>query len=73
MTLKNVVALPASATMSAEQALLSALEFTRENNLTDVLIAGYDADGVLIVRSSRMTRAEALFMLEKAKEWAMTP
>jgi len=73
MTLKNVVALPASATMSAEQALLSALEFTRENNLTDVLIAGYDADGVLIVRSSRMTRAEALFMLEKTKEWAMTP
>jgi len=73
MSLKNVVALPASATMSAEQALLSALEFTRENNLTDVLIAGYDADGVLIVRSSRMTRAEALFMLEKAKEWAMKP
>lgn len=71
MTLKNVVALPASATMTAEQALLSALEFTRTDNLTDVLITGYDAEGVLIVRSSRMNRAEALWMLEKAKEWAM--
>lgn len=71
MTLKNVVALPASATMTAEQALLSALEFTRTNNISDVLIAGYDAEGALIVRSSRMNRAEALWMLEKAKEWTM--
>lgn len=39
--------------------------------VTDVLIVGYDADGDLFVRSSHMSRAEAVFLLEKAKEWAM--
>lgn len=71
MNNQNVIALPASVNYSPEQALLSALEFCRADNLTDVLITGYDADGVLIVRSSKMSRADALFMLEKAKEWSM--
>jgi len=68
---QNVIALPASVNFNPEQALLSALEFCRKDNLQDVLVLGYDADGDLIVRSSRMTRAEAVFMAEKAKNWAM--
>ena len=68
----KIIALPASVNYSPEQALLSALEFCRADNLTDVLITGYNADGELIVRSSKMSRADALFMLEKAKEWSMT-
>lgn len=68
---QNVIALPASVNFNAEQALLSALEFCRADNLQDVLVIGYDADGDLVVRSSRMTRAEAVFMVEKAREWAM--
>jgi hypothetical protein len=71
MNNQNVIALPASVNFNPEQALLSALEFCRTDNLQDVLVIGYDADGDLLVRSSRMTRAEALFMAEKAKNWAM--
>ena len=47
------------------------LEFCRKDNLQDVICLGYDADGDLIVRSSKMTRAEGMFMAEKAKEWTM--
>ncbi len=71
MNNENVIALPASTAFSPEQALLSALEFTRKDNLTDVMVIGYDADGVLIIRSSRLSRADALFMLEKAKQWVL--
>lgn len=63
----NVIALPASTNYTAEQALESA----KALDMTDALIVGYDQDGVLVVRSSRMTCAEALFLLEKAKHWAM--
>ena len=67
MNNKNVIALPASVNFNAEQALQSALT----EGLTDVLVLGYDAAGVLIVRSSKMTRAEGLFMTKKAEQWAM--
>jgi hypothetical protein len=67
MNNKNVIALPASVNFNAEQALQSALT----KGLTDVLVLGYDAAGVLIVRSSKMTRAEGLFMTKKAEQWAM--
>ena len=66
---QNVISLPASTNYSAEQALQSALDF--DPPLSDALIVGYDADGVLFVRSSRMSRAEAVFLLEQAKEWAI--
>ena len=36
----------------------------------DVLICGYNADGELYIRSSRLTRAEALFLATKAARWA---
>lgn len=71
MNNQNIIALPASVNFTPEQALLSALEFAREDNLTDVMVIGYDADGVLIIRSSRMSRADGLFMVEKARQWTL--
>jgi hypothetical protein len=67
MNNEKVIELPASTNYTAEQALNSALKA----DLTDVMVIGYDEDGDLFVRSSRMTRAEGLFMVEKAKEWSM--
>lgn len=63
----KVIALPASTNFAPEQALASAAAL----DLTDVLVVGY-LDGQLVVRSSRMTCAEALFLLEKAKAWALS-
>jgi hypothetical protein len=62
----NLLRLPPSTTFTAEQALQSALD----DNLQDVLILGYDQDGVLYVRSSRITCAEAMFMCQKGMRWA---
>jgi hypothetical protein len=67
MNNEKVIELPASTNYTAEQALNSALKA----DLTDVMVIGYDEDGNLFVRSSRMTRAEGLFMVEKAREWSM--
>jgi hypothetical protein len=67
MNSAKVVELPASTSFKPEQALHSALQL----DLTDVLTIGYDADGVLAVRSSQMTRADALFLVEQAREWVM--
>ena len=68
MNNENVISLPASTNYTAEQALQSALQM----ELTEVMISAYDCEGELFVRSSKMTRAEGLFMAEKAKQWAMT-
>jgi hypothetical protein len=40
------------------------------DDLTDVLVIGYDADGCLVIRSSRMTCAEAAFLANNAFNWA---
>jgi hypothetical protein len=64
---QKVIELPASVNYTPEQALHSALKA----NLTDVMVLGYDEDGELFVRSSKMTRAEGLFMTERAREWSM--
>lgn len=64
---KNVISLPASTNYTPEQALQSALQ----TPLTDVLVIGYDNDGELFIRSSKMSRMDALWMTEKAKEWAL--
>lgn len=63
----NVISLPASITFQPKQALASAMEL----DLSDVLIIGYEA-GHLVVRSSRMTCAEALFLLERGRSWALS-
>lgn len=63
----TVIALPASTNFKPEQALASAAAL----DMTDVLIVGYDGAGDLVVRSSHMTRADAVLLLEFAKRWAM--
>lgn len=62
----SVFRLPATTTFTVEQALQSALEL----DLQDVLVIGYDQEGKLAIRSSRMTCAEALFLTAKAARWA---
>jgi hypothetical protein len=64
----NLLRLPPSTTFTAEQALKSALD----DNLEDVMILGYDKDGDLYIRSSRITCAEAMFMCMKGLRWAET-
>lgn len=66
----NLIRLPPTTTMTAQQALESALVDAETAFLTDVLICGYDKDGYLYVRSSRLTRAEAFFLANKAARWA---
>lgn len=56
--------------MSAQQALESALVDAEDKHLVDVLICGYDADGDLYIRSSRINCAEAFFLASKAARWA---
>lgn len=68
MNNKKVIALPASENYRPEQALISAQQI----ELTDVLIIGYDTEECLFIRSSKMSCAEALFLLEKAKAWALS-
>jgi hypothetical protein len=67
MNNEKVIDLPASVNYTPEQALHSALKA----GLTDVMVLGYDEDGELFVRSSKMNRAEGLFMTEKARDWTM--
>lgn len=63
----KVVTLPASTSFTPEQAL----ESMKSLEPADVLCIGYDKDGCTIIRSSKMTRAEALFLLKKAEQWVM--
>lgn len=65
--MNKVLQMPASPYMTPEQALDSA----KGLSLTDVLIVGYDTDGDLVIRSSRMGRADALWLAEKMKAWAL--
>ena len=67
MNNEKITELPASVHYTPEQALASALKA----DLTDVIVLGYDQDGDLFVRSSKMTRAEGLFMVKKAEQWCM--
>jgi hypothetical protein len=66
----NLIRLPATTTMTARQALESALVDAEEDHLKDVLICGYTEGGVLYVRSSRLNCAEAFFLASKAAQWA---
>ena len=67
----NITRLPASSDkMSAEQACSAALADAETGHLVDVIIFGYNKEGVLYVRSSAMTRAQAFFLTHKAGRWA---
>lgn len=67
-----ITSLPATTTFTTRQALLSAMEFSDNDNLQDVLIVGYDGNGELLVRSSRMDRKDALWLSELLRNWAIT-
>jgi len=54
---------PTNARKTVEQAIIDA----QNCNLTDILILGWDDSGSLVTRSSHLTRAEALFMIEYSK------
>lgn len=65
--MNTVIPFPASATLTPEQALDSA----RLANLRDVLVVGYNEHGGMVFRSSRMSRADALWLAEKMRAWAL--
>lgn len=67
-----ITSLPATTTFTPRQALLSVMEFSDNDNLQDVLIVGYDGNGELLVRSSRMDRKDALWLSEMLRDWALT-
>ena len=66
----NLIRLPPTTTMTAQQALESALVDAEANHLQDVLICGYDEDDKLYIRSSRLNCAEAFFLANEAALWA---
>lgn len=70
VSMTNLIRLPPTTTMNAQQALESALVDAESKHLCDVIICGYDEDGDLYIRSSRLTCAEAFFMANKAALWA---
>jgi len=65
--LGNVSNLPARSSFTVDQALESA----KQLDLESVLILGYDDDGQLAIRSSRIERKDALWMIESAKEFIL--
>ena len=68
--MSNLIRLPPTSSMNAEQASASAMTDAESGHLKDVMIIGYDADGDLFIRSSRLTCAEAFFLASKAARWA---
>lgn len=62
-----VYRLPLADTYTAEQALAEA----QARDLEDVLVLGSTEEGHLVLLSSRMSRAEALWLIEKAREWTL--
>lgn len=68
---ENVVSLPATTTYTVEQALNSALQYDREVGLSELILVGHDVEGELFIRSSRMTRKDALWLAEKLRSYAM--
>lgn len=63
----NVRHLPPSSNFTPDQALQSA----KDMGLQDVLILGYDKDGHFFTRSSCITKAEGVFLLELARDHVM--
>ena len=69
--MKTVLAFPPSTTLQLVQALQSALTVAEEGMLRDVLIVGYDEDEALFVRSSKLSRADALWLCEMLRRWVV--
>jgi hypothetical protein len=66
--MNKVLQFPATVTMTPDQALDSA----KQSAPIDVLVVAYDADGELIIRSSRMNLSDALWLIEKAKAYVLS-
>lgn len=66
---RDVLRFPPSSTLTVDQALDSA----KQRGPKDVVVVGVTEDGDLITRSSRMTRAEALWIIEQARRWLLDP
>ncbi|MFA6064012.1 MAG: hypothetical protein WC736_15595 [Gallionella sp.] len=63
--------LPPTTTFTPEQALQSALDFAQDDELPEVLIVGFDKEGVLLVRSSRMDLKDALWLCESLRTYIL--
>lgn len=66
--MSNIYDFPATENYTVEQALNKCLT---ERDLEDVLIVGYNTEGDLVIRSSKMDRKTALFLLKKAEQWTL--
>lgn len=67
----NIFAFPPSDTMTPGQALQSALKLAEHGRLQDCLVVGYDSDGDLFFRSSRMDRRTALWLAEQLRMYVL--
>ena len=67
----KVTGLNPSATMTPKQALLSVLDLAEGGCVEEILIVGHDCEGELFVRSSRMTRRDALWLAEQLRLYAL--
>ena len=63
----NVTKLPPSSHYTVEQVLTKVLEDSKEGLVKDVMIIGWSDEEQFIVRSSYMTRRDALWLLEQGK------
>jgi hypothetical protein len=63
----NIIGFPATTTFTPDQALASAAQLEPQ----DVLVVGYDKDGDLIIRSSRMSLQDSLWLCEMLKKHIM--
>lgn len=70
-SMDNVYTFPATEDMTVRQALISAFDLLRDNDLDEVIVVGHDSCGKLIVRSSKMTRRDALWLAEQLKMHAL--
>jgi len=49
----------------------STLEGAQSDNLVELLAIGTDIDGEFVYRDSGLSRRDALWLIEKAREWVM--
>jgi len=67
----NVKLFPGSTSFNVEQALLSALESHRGEQMQSVLVIAEYPDGDLFIRSSEMNRSSALWLCKKGELHAL--
>ena len=66
----KIVSLPAHANMTVEQCLQLSTRESGAGGWRDVMVLAYDAEDKLVVRSSHMSRKDALWMLMAAADHA---